>query len=63
MHDAKDSGNLVIERTIGRVLQQFGLRSKTACRLKYKTDNSRYHDVVINTLAKEFNTDKPNVVG
>lgn len=62
VHDVRDNGYLVSERTINRVLQQLCLLSKAARKFKYKMDNSRYHDVVINTLDRAFNTDNPNVV-
>ncbi|KES15646.1 Transposase [Gilliamella apicola SCGC AB-598-B02] len=59
LHDAREAGYQVSERTISRVLQQLGLRSKAARKFKYKTDTA-HHNIVPNTLDRQFNPDKPN---
>ena len=61
VHDARDKGYHVSERTISRVLQHLGLRSKAARKFKYKTDSGSGHNVVLNKLNREFNPDKPNI--
>lgn len=40
---------------------EFYILSKAARKFNYKTDNSRYHDIVIK-LDSTFNTDKSNIV-
>ncbi|OCG32965.1 transposase [Gilliamella sp. Bim3-2] len=59
LHDAREAGYQVSERTISRVLQQLGLRSKAARKFKYKTDKA-HHNIAPNTLDRQFNPDKPN---
>ncbi|WP_255307247.1 IS3 family transposase, partial [Gilliamella sp. App6-5] len=59
LHDVREAGYQVSERTISRVLQQLGLRSKAARKFKYKTDTA-HRNIAPNTLNRQFNPDKPN---
>ncbi|MWN89994.1 hypothetical protein GQ597_04630 [Gilliamella sp. Pra-s65] len=47
------------ERTISRVLQQLGLRSKSARKFKYKIDTT-HRNIEPNPLDRQFNPDKLN---
>lgn len=62
VHDARDDGYHVSERTVSRILQQRGLRSKAARKFKHKADLGTRHGVAPNTLDRKFNPDKPNRV-
>lgn len=62
VHDIRDEGYNVSERTVSRVLKGLGLRSKAARKFKYRADSRPCHDVPPNTLARQFNPDKPNTV-
>lgn len=61
VHDAKDEGYQVSERTISRVLRRLGLRSKAARKFKYKAEGATHHNVALNTLDRKFTPDKPNI--
>ncbi|WP_392564200.1 IS3 family transposase [Orbus wheelerorum] len=62
VHDIRDEGYDVSERTVSRVLQKLGLRSKVARKFNYLAAPSLSHDVAPNTLDRQFNPDKPNRV-
>lgn len=60
VHDVRDKGYNISERTVSRILQQLGLRSKAARKFKHKKDISTRHNSAPNTLDRQFNPDKPN---
>ncbi|WP_392561783.1 IS3 family transposase [Orbus sturtevantii] len=62
VHDIRDKGYDVSERTVSRVLQKLGLRSKAARKCHYRAAPNQSHDVAPNTLDRQFNPDKPNLV-
>jgi len=62
VHDVRDEGYNVPERTVSRALKGLGLRSKAVRKFKYRADSSRCHDMTPNTLNRQFNPDKPNTV-
>lgn len=62
VHDIRDKGYQLSERTVSRVLQGLGLRSKATRKFKHKTDGGSQQNVVPNTLERQFNPDKPNIV-
>jgi putative transposase len=54
-------GIKVCENTVARLMNQRGIRAKTACRFKVMTTDSNHpHPVAANTLDRDFKADLPN---
>ncbi|WP_392561784.1 hypothetical protein [Orbus sturtevantii] len=54
VHDIKAKGYNVSERTVSRVLQKLGLRSKATRKFNYRAAPKLSHDVAPNTLDRQF---------
>lgn len=62
VHDMHDLGYSMSERTVGRMLSQLGLRSKTARKYKHTTDSNHRLPTSPNLLNRQFTVSKPNSV-
>lgn len=62
VHDMHDLGYSMSERTVGRMLHQLGLRSKTARKYKHTTDSNHRLPTAPNLLNRQFTVSKPNSV-
>lgn len=62
VHDMHDLGYIMSERTVGRMLQKLGLRSKIARKYKHTTDSNHRLPTAPNLLDRQFTVTHPNKV-
>ncbi len=62
VHDMRDLGYRMSERTVGRKLKKLGLRSKIARKYKYTTDSNHRLPTAPNLLDRQFTVTRPNKV-
>lgn len=62
VHDMRDIDYNLSERTVGRMLQKLGLRSKVCRKYRHTTDSNHRLPVVPNLLDRQFNVSSPNKV-
>ncbi|CAM4175491.1 hypothetical protein F901_02574 [Acinetobacter dispersus] len=62
VHDMRDMGNKLSERSVGRMLKTLGLRSKVCRKYRYTTDSNHCLPVAPNLLDRQFNVNQPNKV-
>ncbi len=62
VHDMRDIGHNLSERTVGRILQRLGLRSKVCRKYRHTTDSNHRLPVAPNLLDRQFSVHKPNKV-
>jgi transposase InsO family protein len=62
VHDMRDIGYTLSERTVGRMLQRLGLRSKVCRKYRHTTDSNHRLPVALNLLDRQFSASQPNTV-
>jgi transposase InsO family protein len=62
VHDMRDKGYCLSERTVGRMLRTLGLRSKISRKFKYKIDPADCLSAAPNLLDRQFKVSRPNKV-
>ncbi|WP_141675158.1 MULTISPECIES: DDE-type integrase/transposase/recombinase [unclassified Gilliamella] len=62
VHDIRDKGYDVSKRTVSRILQKLGLRSKVARKFKLRVAPKLFYNMLPNTLNRQFNPERPNQV-
>ena len=62
VHDMRDLGYKMSERTVGRMLQSMGLRSKISRKFKYASDSKHSLPAAPNLLNRQFTVLKPNTI-
>jgi transposase InsO family protein len=62
VHDMRDIGYNLSERTVGRMLQKLRLRSKASRKHRHTTDSNHRLPVAPNLLDRQFNVSSPNKV-
>lgn len=62
VHDMRNMGYCMSERSVGRMLRNLGLRSKAARKYKHTTDSKHRLPVAPNLLNRQFTVLKPNIV-
>ena len=62
VYDMRDIGYKLSARTVGRMLQTLGLRSKVCRKYRYTTDSNHRLPVAPNLLDRQFNVSQPNKV-
>lgn len=58
----RDLGYKISERTVGRMLQSMGLRSKISRKYRYSSDSTHGLPAARNLLNRQFTLLKPNTV-
>ena len=62
VHDMRDLGYRMSERTVGRMLKKLGLRSRIARKYKHTTDSNHRLSTAPNLLDRQFTVTQPNKV-
>ncbi len=62
MHDMHNLDYCMSDRTVGRMLKKFGLRSKISRKYKHTTDSNHHLPTAPNLLDRQFTVNRPNRV-
>lgn len=62
VHDMHNLGYCMSDRTVGRMLKKFGLRSKISRKYKHTTDSNHHLPTAPNLLVLQFTVNRPNRV-